>query len=180
VDTKDCLGDNGSKRKIIKNLAEKLPNLKIQLRRTLLSKTEDGSHVHGLVVPTKKVYVIRIPELEGKKKANHFNRFRAAIDVVAEEEPRAVGGKARRVKRTEQIRKLAMNISANMDRCPQSKDGWIKKEDGTHIVAQPLRIGDRKFEIAPLVLDVGSENGVDAFSCVHYARQFSIFWGDNT
>jgi hypothetical protein len=60
MDAEDFVGDDGSEWEIVENLAEKPPNLEIQLRGAFLGKSEDRAHFGAFMVTPKKVDVTGI------------------------------------------------------------------------------------------------------------------------
>jgi hypothetical protein len=99
-------------RQAVEDFAENQPSLRVQLRPAFLRESEDLRHVDTLVISSKKEDVLRITKLEHKEEANHFDGFRAAIDVIAKKKPRLEWRKAALFEGAEKVRELSVNVAA--------------------------------------------------------------------
>jgi hypothetical protein len=89
------------------------------------------------VVPAQQEDAVRVAYLQGKEKDDHFNRTLAAIDIIAEEEITRCRGEAAKLKDTEEVKELAVNVAADSDGGIDREKRGLRKQNWWDRFAQP-------------------------------------------
>lgn len=93
----------------------------------------DSIDASALVVTTKQEEIFRILDFVCEQETNSFERLLATIHIIAKEEIVCFGRKATVLEEPEKISILAMNVTADFQRCLKLKQNWLAEKDFTRL-----------------------------------------------
>lgn len=109
--------NNSSKRKVIKEVCEVLPNISVSIfTKTFIIETIYLCDLSGFVVSSEESDSIFVSDLERDEERHTFYREVTSINVIPKEEVVRIRNFPSNTKQFHQIMKLSMNISTNRNR----------------------------------------------------------------
>jgi len=93
------------------------------------------------VIPTKQKEILRVFDLVGKEQTNRLQRLLAPIDIVAKEQVVRLGRESAVLEQSQQVRVLAVNIAANLQRRLQLEQNWLRQKNLARFDAQGAHLG---------------------------------------
>jgi hypothetical protein len=135
VHTEKPLFNNCSNRKSIENSEKTIQHVPIQLLHALICKAKRFCHLGGLMITSEQKNMIRELDFQTKKEKNHLYTSITPINVIPQEQVFRSRWQSPNLKHTQEIVKLAMNISTDIDGSRKRNNRRLTQENRGHLLA---------------------------------------------
>ena len=126
-------GGNGH---TVENVLKLFPNSDGVAAFALIVEPVNSVDLAAFVVSSEEEEVFLVLDLVCKEEENDLERLLAAVDVITEEKVVGLGRKASILKKLDQVGKLTVHVSTNLDWGFQLQEDWLLHEDFTRYFQQ--------------------------------------------
>lgn len=141
VTAEDLVVNDARDGQAVERVGKSLPQLDVVSALALIEETIDTVDRRAFVVAAEDEEILRELDLEGKNEADGLQTLFATIDVVSKEEVVRSGREATVLEQTEEIVVLAVNVTADLDRCFELQERRLGHNDFSTLEGEVLHIG---------------------------------------
>jgi len=174
MDAEDLVINDGSNGKAVENHVECLPQLEGVTTLALVVETVNSVDGRALVVATKHEEVLGVLNLVGKQEADALETLRATIDVVSKEQVVGLGREATVLKKTQEIRVLAVDVSNNFQWGLEFQEDGLSHENLSRLVHKKMNFIFFEIDLSSFAGLVASDAEESVNDAVHSLLCFGI------
>lgn len=118
------------------------PNLDVAgTPATLVKEAIDASYSCSFVIPSEKEEGFGMTDLVQQQEQDALDALTSSVDIVAKEEVVGIRGESRHVEETQQIMKLSMNVTDDLDRCADFEQHGLVQKDVSRCLGNFYNLG---------------------------------------